>query len=139
VGVIMLDIDHFKQINDTYGHEAGDTTLHTLGALLLGMVRAEDVACRYGGEEFVLVLPAAPRDVVSSRAEAIRHAVSTLTIPHRDLILPLITVSLGTSLVTDAQASVAEALAQADAALYAAKRAGRNRVAAHAPDIPPTL
>jgi diguanylate cyclase (GGDEF)-like protein len=139
VGVIMLDIDHFKQINDTYGHEAGDTVLRTLGALLGGMVRAGDVACRYGGEEFVLILPAAPREVVADRAEAIRRAASALAIPHRDQVLPPITVSLGTSLVADAQASVTEALARADAALYAAKRAGRNRVVAHASVIPPTV
>lgn len=139
VGVIMLDIDYFKQINDTYGHDAGDTVLRTLGALLLGMVRAGDVACRYGGEEFVLILPSAPTEVLASRAEAIRYAVSALEITHRDLVLPPITVSLGTSLVTDAQASVAEALAHADAALYAAKRAGRNCVISHTPVSPPTV
>ncbi|MEI7772736.1 MAG: GGDEF domain-containing protein, partial [Chloroflexales bacterium] len=139
VGVIMLDIDHFKQINDTYGHEAGDTVLRTLGALLLGMVRAGDVACRYGGEEFVLILPAASLAVIDSRAEAIRHAVGALEIVYHDLVLPPITVSLGTSVVADAQASVAEALARADAALYAAKRAGRNCVVAHAPVSAPTM
>jgi diguanylate cyclase (GGDEF)-like protein/PAS domain S-box-containing protein len=128
VGVIMLDVDHFKQVNDTYGHDAGDTVLRMLGTLLLGSVRAGDVVCRYGGEEFVLILPTAPLAVVTERAEAVRHEVSTLTIRHNDLVLPRITVSLGASLVRNPQASVSEALARADAALYAAKRAGRNRV-----------
>jgi diguanylate cyclase (GGDEF)-like protein/PAS domain S-box-containing protein len=128
VGVIMLDVDHFKQVNDTYGHDAGDTVLRMLGALLLGSVRAGDVVCRYGGEEFVLILPTAPLAVVTERAEAVRHEVSTLMIRHNDLALPHITVSLGASLVHNPQANVSEALARADAALYAAKRAGRNRV-----------
>jgi diguanylate cyclase (GGDEF)-like protein/PAS domain S-box-containing protein len=128
VGVIMLDVDHFKQVNDTYGHDAGDAVLRTLGALLLGSVRAGDVVCRYGGEEFVLILPTAPLTVVAERAELVRHEVSMLAIRHNDRVLPRITVSLGASLVHDPQASVTEALARADAALYAAKRTGRNRV-----------
>ncbi len=134
VGVIMLDVDHFKLINDTYGHDAGDAVLRALGGLLRGMVRAGDVVCRYGGEEFVFILPAAPPPVVAGRAEAIRAAVSTLVIAHNDLVLPPITVSLGTSVVATSQASVAAALAEADAALYMAKRAGRNRVVAHESD-----
>lgn len=139
VGVIMLDIDHFKHMNDTYGHSAGDAVLRALGTLLIGMVRAGDVACRYGGEEFVLILPAADFAVVGSRAEAIRQAVSAQVIPYSDLLLPPITVSLGTSLIVDAEASVIEALAHADAALYAAKRAGRNCVVAYMPDSAPML
>ncbi|MEI8308043.1 MAG: diguanylate cyclase [Chloroflexales bacterium] len=134
VGVIMLDVDHFKRINDTYGHDAGDSVLRALGVLLGGMVRAEDVACRYGGEEFVLILPAAPIAVVADRAEAIRNAISSLEIAHDNLALPPITASLGASVVANPQASISDALAQADAALYAAKRAGRNRVVTQEPD-----
>ncbi|NTV62096.1 MAG: diguanylate cyclase, partial [Oscillochloris sp.] len=135
VGVIMLDVDHFKRVNDTYGHEAGDTVLRALGTLLLGMVRAGDVVCRYGGEEFVLMLPKAPMAVVVGRAEAVRQAVSDLAIRYHEQELPRLTVSLGASVVLDAHASVAEALACADAALYAAKRAGRDRVVAMAPTL----
>ena len=130
VGVIMLDVDHFKHVNDTYGHDAGDAVLRALGALLLGMVRAGDIVCRYGGEEFVLILPTAALPAVIDRAEIIRREVSRLQIMHRELELPPVTVSLGASAVTDANASVNEALTRADAALYAAKRAGRNRVVA---------
>ena len=130
VGVIMLDVDHFKHVNDTYGHDAGDTVLRALGTLLLGMVRAGDIVCRYGGEEFVLILPTAALPAVINRAEIIRREVSLLQITHRDLELPPITISLGASVVTDVHASVNEALTRADAALYAAKRAGRNRVVA---------
>ena len=130
VGVIMLDVDHFKHVNDTYGHDAGDAVLRALGALLRGMVRAGEIVCRYGGEEFVLILPTAALPAVINRAEIIRREVSQLQIMHRELELPPITVSLGASVVTDAHASVNEALTRADAALYAAKRAGRNRVVA---------
>ena len=139
VGVIMLDVDHFKRVNDAYGHDAGDTVLRTLGALLLSIVRDGDVVCRYGGEEFVLMLPKAPLAVVLGRAEAIRHAVSVLSIAHHDLVLPGITVSLGVSVLADEQTSGADALACADAALYAAKRAGRNRVVAHESILAATL
>ena len=130
IGVIMLDVDHFKRINDTYGHDAGDAVLRALGALLLGMVRAGDIVCRYGGEEFVLILPTAALPAVINRAEIIRREVSRLQIMHREQELPSITVSLGASVVTDDHASVNDALTRADAALYAAKHAGRNRVVA---------
>jgi diguanylate cyclase (GGDEF)-like protein len=132
VGVIMLDVDHFKRINDTYGHEAGDAVLRALGTLLLSIVRAGDMACRYGGEEFVLILPSAPLPVLADRAEVIRQAISRLVIPYHAGDLPPITASLGVSVVADATISVMVALAQADAALYAAKHAGRNQVIVHA-------
>ncbi|NTU78765.1 MAG: diguanylate cyclase [Chloroflexales bacterium] len=128
VGVIMLDVDHFKRINDTYGHEAGDTVLRVIGQQLSASVRAGDVACRYGGEEFVLILPAAALEVVAARAEAIRQMIRALAITYHGTTLPPLTVSLGVTVVADDQASVTEALARADAALYAAKRAGRDRV-----------
>ena len=72
LGVIMLDIDHFKKFNDMFGHEAGDTVLEELGVLLKNHVRGSDIACRYGGEEFVLILPESPLEIVIERAELIR-------------------------------------------------------------------
>ncbi len=75
LGVIMLDLDHFKHFNDTFGHAAGDTLLEALGALLKANVRGEDIACRYGGEEFLLILPEAPLGVTQARANRLREAV----------------------------------------------------------------
>ena len=109
-----------------------------MGTLLLGLVRAGDVACRYGGEEFALILPAAPLPVLAERAEVIRQAVSTLTSPTQHPELPPITASLGASVVVNAEVSVTTALAHADAALYAAKRTGRNRVVVHAGECMPS-
>ncbi|NTU80041.1 MAG: diguanylate cyclase [Chloroflexales bacterium] len=133
VGVIMLDVDHFKRINDSYGHDAGDIVLRAVSRLLLATVRASDVVCRYGGEEFVLMLPAVPLDVVAARAEAIRAVVAALAISHHGQALPPVTVSLGATIVTDAQGRFEDALARADAALYQAKHAGRDRVVVMAP------
>jgi diguanylate cyclase (GGDEF)-like protein/PAS domain S-box-containing protein len=133
VGVIMLDVDHFKRFNDRYGHDAGDSVLRDLSQLLLATVRASDVVCRYGGEEFVLMLPAAPLTVVVERAEAIRTAIAALVLVYHGQSLPPITASLGVTIVADDQASVSDALARADAALYMAKGAGRDRVVALAP------
>jgi diguanylate cyclase (GGDEF)-like protein len=74
VGLVMLDVDHFKLFNDTYGHEAGDIVLRELGNLLRSSIRGEDIACRYGGEEFLLILPDASLDSVMERAEEIRKS-----------------------------------------------------------------
>lgn len=128
IGVIMLDIDHFKTINDTYGHAAGDAVLRRVGRLLLTSVRAEDIVCRYGGEEFVLVLPRAPVEVARARAEQIRAHVSEIYIEHNGRPLPPITISAGVALVPHHAPSVGEALRVADWALYQAKRNGRNQV-----------
>lgn len=128
VGVIMLDVDHFKQINDTYGHDAGDVVLRSIGQQLLASVRAGDIVCRYGGEEFVLILPAVTLDVVTGRAEIIRQSIGSTPITFQGGILPVVTVSMGVTIVADSQASVSDALTRADTALYAAKHAGRNQV-----------
>jgi diguanylate cyclase (GGDEF)-like protein/PAS domain S-box-containing protein len=128
LGVFMLDLDHFKRFNDTYGHEAGDNLLRALGQFLQVHIRQEDVACRYGGEEFVLILPEAPREVLLNRAEQIRKSIPQLQIFQRSQVLESTTVSLGVAIFPEHGTSGEDLLRAADAALYRAKAAGRNRV-----------
>jgi diguanylate cyclase (GGDEF)-like protein len=127
VGVILLDVDHFKRINDTYGHDAGDAVLRALAAFLKTSVRSSDVACRYGGEEFLLLLPEAPFEVTQRRAEELRHGVKQLTIRHQGEILPPFSISLGVATYPDHGTAGYDVVAAADAALYRAKAAGRDR------------
>lgn len=134
LGVIMVDVDHFKRFNDTYGHEAGNQALASLGSLLAGLIRAEDIACRFGGEEFVLVLPGAPREAILRRAEAIRQAVHGAHSMQGAAGPGTITVSLGVALFPENGATRGALLAAADRALYRAKNDGRNRVAAPEPE-----
>ena len=128
LGVFMLDLDHFKRFNDTYGHEAGDNLLRALGQFLQVHIRQEDVACRFGGEEFVLILPEAPREVLLNRAEEIRKSIPQLQIFQRGQVLESTTVSLGVAIFPEHGTSGEDLLRAADAALYQAKAAGRNRV-----------
>ena len=128
LGVIMLDLDRFKHFNDTYGHEAGDTLLRELGALLQTNIRGEDIACRYGGEEFTLILPEGSSEVIQQRAEALREAIGSLEVMHRGKPLGLISASLGVAIFPE-HGRTGEALLQAaDAALYQSKDAGGNLV-----------
>jgi diguanylate cyclase (GGDEF)-like protein/PAS domain S-box-containing protein len=128
VGVIMLDIDHFKHFNDTFGHEAGDTLLGALGNFLRAHIRGGDIACRYGGEEFTLILPDASFDATRDRAEQLREAVTKLNVLHRGETLGPITLSLGVATFPE-HGSIGQAvLLAADGALYRAKHEGRNRV-----------
>src|SRR5712692_7326588 len=93
--VTMLDLDHFKEFNDTFGHEAGDVLLSELGRLLRTMFRSGDVACRYGGEEFVLITPELAAGDAERRLDEIRHAVKRLYITYRGQSVPPVTVSGG--------------------------------------------
>jgi diguanylate cyclase (GGDEF)-like protein/PAS domain S-box-containing protein len=129
VGVIMLDLDHFKTLNDAHGHDAGDEVLRAVGALLQRSVRAEDIACRYGGEEFTLILPEASLVDASHRAEYLRQAVKVLTIDHPDHHLPPASLSAGVAIYPDHGPSPTAVLRAADEALYRAKQLGRDRVA----------
>lgn len=129
LGVIMLDLDHFKQFNDSFGHEAGDSLLRALGKYLLLHVRQEDVACRYGGEEFVLILPEAPLEAVLARAEEIRQGVVHLQVFQRGRVLEGTSVSLGVAMFPEHGGSGENLLQAADKAMYQAKVAGRNRIA----------
>jgi diguanylate cyclase (GGDEF)-like protein/PAS domain S-box-containing protein len=129
LGVIMIDIDHFRRFNNTFGHEAGDIVLKDLGKFLQINVRKEDVACRYGGEEFTLIMPGASLDITEKRAEDIRRKVQHLQIYYNGQPLESITLSLGVATFPD-HGSMGEAVLQAaDAALYTAKHRGRNQVA----------
>lgn len=129
LGVIMLDVDHFKRFNDTFGHETGDALLRQLGAFLQTHIRGDDVPCRYGGEEFILIMPGADRTILQRRGEELREGVERSV-----KVLPSghdpqsVTISLGAAVYPD-HASAPEALVgTADAALYRSKQAGRNRV-----------
>lgn len=128
MAVIMIDIDHFKVFNDTYGHDGGDAVLRELGAFFKIHVRGGDIACRYGGEEFILILSPSTAEGARQRAEKIREDAALLSVKHADRDLGAITLSLGVA-TFPAHASEAAALIKAaDIALYQAKGAGRNRV-----------
>ena len=128
LGVVMLDLDHFKQFNDTYGHDAGDLVLRELGALLKTQIRGGDIACRYGGEEFTLILPETPLDTIRQRFEALRLGINQLNVRHRGQSLGTITVSAGIAMFPEHGASGEDLLRAADRALYRAKAAGRDRM-----------
>jgi diguanylate cyclase (GGDEF)-like protein len=129
LSIIMVDIDHFKKVNDTFGHAAGDKVLHEIGFLLKNSVRRQDdTVARYGGEEFVLVLPGAPLEATSTIAERIRQTVANTPIDIGPSQIHL-TISLGISNFPIHRAKSKEELVKmADLALYEAKRGGRNRV-----------
>jgi diguanylate cyclase (GGDEF)-like protein len=128
LGVIMLDVDRFKRFNDTFGHDAGDTVLRELGDYLAKFVRRGDLACRYGGEEFTLILPESSLEDTRTRAEALRTAFQQLPIKHRDVVLGKVTLSLGVAALPDHGTAASELLAAADGALFRAKEEGRDRV-----------
>ncbi|HTC46446.1 MAG TPA: diguanylate cyclase [Candidatus Aquilonibacter sp.] len=128
VGVVMFDLDHFKSFNDTYGHEAGDSVLREVGGFLSRHTRAEDIPCRFGGEEFVLILPGTDLKGAQSRAERLRSNVRELTVLHQGKSLGMITISVGVGAFPIHGLSVREVIASVDAALYRAKREGRDRI-----------
>lgn len=132
--VLIIDADHFKRVNDTFGHQAGDEVLRALGGLLQGAARREDVAARYGGEEFVLVARAVDLAQAMGLAERIRAATEACIIDFDNQRIP-VTVSIGVAASNlGSHGSATELLAAADAALYRAKAEGRNRVCAHPGD-----
>ena len=128
VGAIMMDLDHFKRINDTFGHQAGDKILRALGQFLRSNVRAEDIACRYGGEEFMLVLPEATLDVTLQRAQRLREGFKHLNVRHQGGSLEAVTLSLGVAAFPDHGMTAEAILHAADRAFYQAKAEGRDRV-----------
>jgi diguanylate cyclase (GGDEF)-like protein len=133
LGIIMIDIDHFKLINDTCGHDAGDAVLREIGAFFQKRIRGWDFACRYGGDEFLLVLTEASYDHVKQRAEQFRTEARRIEVRHRDRLLDPITLSMGVAVYPENGKTVEELLAAADAALYQAKADGRDRIAAPRP------
>jgi diguanylate cyclase (GGDEF)-like protein len=128
LGIIMLDVDDLKHFNDTWGHAAGDEALRQLGGLLLNQVRGEDIACRYGGDEFTLILPDASPDVTLGRAEHIAKLSNWKLLQLDGQSLPPVTLSLGVAVFPQHGKTSKAILKAADAALYRAKHEGRNRV-----------
>jgi diguanylate cyclase (GGDEF)-like protein/PAS domain S-box-containing protein len=129
MGILMLDLDHFKRFNDTYGHDAGDAVLRETAAFLLKNVRAEDFVCRYGGEEFVVILPTADTEGSRTRGEKLRSKMRELSILHQGKSLGMVTLSIGVATFPTHGMSPKELMAAADGALYEAKRGGRDQVA----------
>lgn len=135
VSLAMIDVDHFKRFNDDYGHDAGDLVLKSISELLMDRVRVYDLACRYGGEELILLMPGCQIEDAIVKLEAIRIDVASLQISYQGYMLPPVTISIG---LAETHGGSAEALLrQADEALYRAKRQGRNRLVVQDDTIPP--
>jgi len=127
LSLVMLDIDYFKRVNDTYGHQVGDEALRMLATTLLADIRAEDVACRYGGEEFLILLPNMPLETAIQRAEAWRKAIEELSIALGNFHITF-TISLGVAAYPEHGKTPDDLTRCADQALYRAKNGGRNQV-----------
>lgn len=128
LGIIMVDVDNLKRFNDTWGHAAGDEILRELGSLLLRQVRGEDIVCRYGGDEFIIVLPDASREVTRERAELICEYAKLFHLQFEGQKLTAVTLSLGVAISPEHGTTSTTILRAVDAALYRAKREGRSRV-----------
>ena len=128
LGIIMIDIDHFKLFNDTHGHAAGDALLRELGRFVQSHIRGEDIACRYGGEEFTLIMPDASLEAARQRAELLRQEAKQLRLRDAGQSRQAITLSAGVAIYPQHGRTIETVLRAADAALYRAKQEGRDRV-----------
>ncbi len=128
IGMIMLDIDHFKDFNDTHGHDAGDSALREVARVLLGHTRGEDIACRIGGEEFAVVLPDASLEETYQRADTLRKEVFALTLDFNEKEIAPVTISAGVAAAPEHGEDLKTLMKAADRALYRAKSEGRDRV-----------
>lgn len=135
VAVVLLDVDHFKRFNDTFGHEAGDAVLRHLALEMKRSVRASDLACRFGGEEFALVMPEIGRDEAIERCETLRLSVSRLQVRYGGQPLGPINISLGLAWFPADGEQMETVLHAADLALYRAKRGGRNRLCVYSREM----
>jgi diguanylate cyclase (GGDEF)-like protein len=127
LAVAIIDVDHFKSINDTRGHLAGDEVLRTLGAKLKSRIRTEDALGRYGGEEFLLVVPGATKQRPVLPLERLQRAIAEIPFIYQGSRIK-VTASFGVAWLSGRSDSAEELLSRADAALFSAKHAGRNRV-----------
>jgi diguanylate cyclase (GGDEF)-like protein len=125
LALLMIDIDDFKRVNDSHGHLAGDIILRDVGEILRRSVRVFDVCARFGGEEFVIIMPGSSSENALRIAERIRERIETYRPADRTLATTRVTVSVGLA-VSSSEATVSQLLERADQALYAAKRAGKN-------------
>jgi diguanylate cyclase (GGDEF)-like protein len=130
LAVVMLDLDHFKNLNDTFGHDAGDEALRRLGLLLKTTIRSSDVVCRYGGEEFTLILPETSLNDTLQRMEQLRQDIKALTIRHEGKSIDHLSGSIGIAMYPQHGLTAEALLKSADEALYRAKRGGRDQVVA---------
>jgi diguanylate cyclase (GGDEF)-like protein/PAS domain S-box-containing protein len=128
LGIVMIDVDHFKKYNDKYGHETGDLVLKEIGNYLQQNLRAEDVVCRFGGEEFIIILPDASLDDTHKRAMQWRETIKSIHVGRYDMALDPVTISIGVAAFPDHGKSVDDLLHIVDQALYSAKNAGRDCV-----------
>ncbi len=135
LGVMLLDIDHFKRINDEHGHQVGDQVLGILGRILLATVRAEDTVFRYGGEEFCVLIRGVPDEGLTAMAERIRGTIADASFD-TDVGRVHVTASIGVAgIVHSEEESNQSIILRADRAMYRAKRAGRNTVRCHEPEL----
>ena len=130
MSVIMIDIDHFKQVNDVYGHQAGDAILQNMGELISKTFRKSDVTCRYGGEEFIIILPGTSLEGAAKAANSLRIRVKEYNNSFQGKDIP-VTISCGLALFDFENEKPSETIQRADAALYQAKEEGRNQVQVH--------
>jgi diguanylate cyclase (GGDEF)-like protein/PAS domain S-box-containing protein len=128
LGILMLDVDNFKRFNDTHGHAAGDAILRELGNLFLQHVRGEDIPCRYGGDEFIIVLPDASMAMTRARAERLSEHSRHLNIQFEGQTLEAVTLSIGVAVFPDHGSTIEVLMRAADTALYRAKREGQGQV-----------
>lgn len=128
LALVMLDLDHFKQLNDHFGHDAGDMVLKHIGTLLANSVRGSDMACRYGGEEFMLVLAGADADRARQCAEEIGAAIAAQEFTYREVAIDYVTASFGVGAFPENAEKGDDLIRVVDEAMYRAKNAGRNRV-----------
>jgi diguanylate cyclase (GGDEF)-like protein len=126
--LLIADVDHFKRFNDDYGHEAGDLVLQRIASELAPAFRESDVVCRYGGEEFVVLMTGASNDQAREKAEALCQRVQGIKLEHEGVVLRPLTISVGIASWPDSSPEPEKLIGLADKALYQAKQNGRNRV-----------
>jgi diguanylate cyclase (GGDEF)-like protein len=133
LAVVFLDLDHFKQFNDSFGHDAGDTVLRTIAELFRQHFRGDDVICRYGGEEFAIILPESTAKDAAKRANLLRLHARKLRIRHQDQTLDPVTLSMGVAAFPEHGSTPEELLQAADHCLYQSKSEGRDRLTVATP------
>jgi diguanylate cyclase (GGDEF)-like protein len=133
ISVLFLDLDHFKRFNDTFGHDAGDMVLQSLADVFLNFFRSTDICCRYGGEEFAVILPESSAQDAAIRSDALRSEVKCLRLQYKNQVLGPITLSVGVAAFPEHGSSSAELLKIADQCLYESKTRGRDVVTVAVP------